>query len=255
MSWARDVCAVHVGSLHWGASRRRALSVCCCGLAPSACTDLVHTVMWRGFPTGWLQGQVLNGSRSTRVCRQLGLQARAACRRRTDVAQTGAGSEDTFLSLHLSLSLRLLSSPLLRPSLSSTTHAPLGLHPVSWSQGLLSSLSSLLRSLYSQSCGEPCWLRSSDFSTGLQYPLWGSSGSIPTPDSPSSVLFSVSPLSSPNIFIPSRLSLLHRLGTQRSVPPPLSSELECNPRSCSQLHVASHSRSRSRRKKVTWGSQ
>ena len=163
----------------------------CCGLAPSACTDLVHTVMWRGFPTGWLQGQVLNGSRSTRVCRQLGLQAWAACRRRTDVAQTGAGSEDTFLSL--SLLSHSASSPLLRPSLSSTTHAPLGLHLVSWSQGLLSSLSSLLRSLYSQSRGEPCWLRSSDFSTGLQYPLWGSSGSIPTPDSPS-VLFFVSPL-------------------------------------------------------------
>ena len=72
--------------------------------------------MWRGFPTGWLQGQVLNGSRSTRVCRQLGLQAWAACRRRTDVAQTGAGSEDTFLSLLSLTPPPLLSSPLLSSS-------------------------------------------------------------------------------------------------------------------------------------------
>ena len=126
------MCAIHVGAFLWGRTvrtlgPRRAPSVCCmsvlhahacslgictcAGLAPSACTDLVHIVMWRGFLTGWQQGQVLNGSRSTRVCRQLGLQAWAACRRRTDVAQTGAGSEDNCLPL---LSLDLLSSLLTR---------------------------------------------------------------------------------------------------------------------------------------------
>ena len=197
--------------------------------------------MWRGFPTGWLQGQVLNGSRSTRVCRQLGLQAWAACRRRTDVAQTGAGSEDTFLSL-LSLS-HSASSPLLSssPSLplihdpSTSRSAPCLLEPGPAFLSLQSPEESVLpvpwrAVLASLIC----------FSTGFpSTPRGVARGPSRLPDSPS-VLFSVSPLSSPNIFIPSRLSLLHRLGTQRSVPPPLSSELECNPRSCSQLHVASH---------------